>query len=95
MPNAARRWCLFTSAGDRNAIRRWLGGGAPRRWDLVVAYYGDSENEYAEISRPASYAFRQKGRRCQNFLRERKHVCAVGHELRLAHANDRDRIFAI
>lgn len=61
-----RRWCLFTSAGDKSAIRRWLAGDIPRRWDLVAAYYGDDDHEFAEISKLCSYAFRMKGSKFQN-----------------------------
>jgi hypothetical protein len=64
-----RRWCLFTSAGDKNAISLWLAGDAPRRWDLVAAYYGDSHDEFAEISKLCSYAFRTKGSKFQNLKR--------------------------
>jgi hypothetical protein len=56
-----QRWCIFTSAGDHNSIRLWLKGDAPRRWDLVAAYYGDNEHEFVEISKMSSYAFRTKG----------------------------------
>ena len=38
--NEQRRWCLFTSAGDRSAVRRWVAGDELREWDLVAAYYG-------------------------------------------------------
>jgi hypothetical protein len=61
-----RRWCLFTSAGDKNSIRLWLAGDMPRRWDLVVAYYGDSDHVFSEISKHCSYAFRTKGSKFQN-----------------------------
>jgi hypothetical protein len=61
-----RRWCLFTSAGDRNAIRLWLQGDAPRRWDLVIAYYGDNNDRFSEISELCFYAFRTKGSKFQN-----------------------------
>ena len=61
-----RRWCLFTSAGDRSAIRRWVAGDAPRRWDLVAAYYDDDDDEFSEISKLCSYAFRTKGSKFQN-----------------------------
>jgi hypothetical protein len=61
-----RRWCVFTSAGDNSAIRLWLAGDAPRRWDLVAAYYGDDDDEYAAISKLCSYAFRSKGGKFQN-----------------------------
>ena len=45
-----KRWCIFTSAGDHNAIRLWLQGNVPQRWDLIVAYYGDDDHEFAEIN---------------------------------------------
>ena len=61
-----RRWCLFTSAGDNSAIRLWLAGDAPRRWDLVAAYYGENADEFAEISRLCSFAFATKGSKFQN-----------------------------
>jgi hypothetical protein len=64
-----RRWCLFTSAGERSAIRLWLAGDTLRRWDLVVAYYGEDSNEYAEISKFCSFAFRTKGSKFQNLKR--------------------------
>jgi hypothetical protein len=59
------RWCIFTSAGDHNAIRLWLQGDVPRRWDLIVAYYGDSDHEFAEINKISSNAFRAKGGKFQ------------------------------
>jgi hypothetical protein len=104
MPDIARQWCLFTSAGDRNAIRQWLDGGAPRRWDLVVAYYGDSENEYAEISILAFHAFRQKGSKFQNlksfdaanphFFDQYSHVWVCDDDIQMC-AEDIDEAFAI
>ena len=66
MIDQQRTWCLFTSAGDKNSIRLWLQGDSPRRWDLVVAYYGDDEDEFSEISAVAVYAFRTKGAKFQN-----------------------------
>jgi hypothetical protein len=66
---AKRRWCIFTSAGDRNVISRWLEGDTPQRWDLVVAYYGDNEHTFAEISKLSSYAFLSKGGKFQNLKR--------------------------
>src|SRR5215469_4320961 len=61
-----RRWCLFTSAGDKNAIRLWLSGDGPRRWDLVVAYYGDSDREFSELSELCNYSYRTRGFKYQN-----------------------------
>ena len=61
-----KRWCLFTSAGDKNAVRRWLEDGAARRWDLIVAYYGDDEQEFSVLTEASRYAFRTKGGKFQN-----------------------------
>jgi len=60
------RWSIFTSAGDNNSIRMWFEGGVSRRWDLIVAYYGDNEREFAELSRVSNYAFRTKGGKFPN-----------------------------
>lgn len=59
-----RRWCMFTSAGDRNAVRLWLDGGM-KQWDLVVGYYGDSGEEFSELTKLSSHAFRAKGGKWQ------------------------------
>ena len=61
-----RRWCLFTSAGDKNAVRLWLAGDATRGWDLVAAYYGDNDDEFTQIRQLCSYAFRSNGGKFQN-----------------------------
>ncbi len=61
-----QRWCVFTSAGDQNAVRLWLAGDATRRWDLVAAYYGKNDDEFAALSKLCSYAFRTKGGKFQN-----------------------------
>jgi hypothetical protein len=61
-----RRWCLFTSAGDRSNIRVWLKDKAPREWDLVAAYYGDNDQTFSEIRRICTYAFRTTGSKFQN-----------------------------
>ena len=60
-----KRWCIFTSAGDHNAIRLWVQGDMPRRWDLIVAYYGDNERVFAEINNISANAFRAKGGKFQ------------------------------
>ena len=60
-----KRWCIFTSAGDHNAIRLWVQGDMPRRWDLIVAYYGDNERVFAEINKISANAFRAKGGKFQ------------------------------
>ena len=60
-----KHWCIFTSAGDHNAIRLWLQGDVPRRWDLIVAYYGDNDRVFAEINKLSSNAFRAKGGKFQ------------------------------
>ena len=59
-----RRWCIFTSAGDRNAVRLWLKDSLAR-WDLVVAYYGDDRAEFAELTKASPHAFRARGGKWQ------------------------------
>lgn len=61
-----RRWCLFTSAGDKNNIQLWLDEVAPRRWDLVTAYYGDNDHLFQKISNHCLYSFPTKGSKFQN-----------------------------
>jgi hypothetical protein len=61
-----RPWCLFTSAGDRNAVRQWLRNASTRKWDLVLAYYGDSDNEYSALCALSNHAYRAKGGKFQN-----------------------------
>lgn len=39
---------VFTSAGDRSNIERWLGGR--RNFDLWITYYGDAPGRYADIA---------------------------------------------
>jgi hypothetical protein len=99
-----RRWCLFTSAGSENAIRLWLKGDTPRRWDLVVAYYGDNDLEFSEISKVSSHAFRSKGGKFQNlkklveqspgFFDQYSHVWVCDDDIRMS-AEQIDEAFAI
>jgi len=96
MTDHQRPWCLFTSAGDKNSIRLWLRGDAPRRWDLVVAYYGDNEEEFSEISAVASHAFRTKGGKFQNlkklaeqnprFFDRYSHIWVCDDDIRMSRA---------
>ena len=99
-----KRWCIFTSAGDNNAIRLWLLGDVPRRWDLIVAYYGDNDNEFEEINRISSNAFRAKGGKFQNLkklmvhspqcLDQYSHVWVCDDDIRMSAAQINDA-FAI
>ena len=61
-----RRWCIFTSAGDNNAIRGWFEGDTLNQWDLIIAYYGDNEQEFSELARLCTNTFRAKGGKFQN-----------------------------
>jgi len=100
----AQRWCIFTSAGDHSSIRLWLQGDTQRRWDLVVAYYGDDSGEFEEIKRLSAYAFRTKGGKCQNlqkfvtqnpkFLDRYSYVWVCDDDLRMS-AKQIDEAFAI
>jgi hypothetical protein len=69
--SAGRRWCIFTSAGDRNAIRLWTESADARRWDLVVVYYGDDDDAFAALAARADHVIRDKGSKFQNL---RKHA---------------------
>jgi hypothetical protein len=95
-----RRWCIFTSAGEKNAIRSWLAGDTPRRWDLVAAYYADDDNEFVEISKSCSYAFRTKGSKFQNlkklimehpqFFGQYSHVWVCDDDIQMSAAQIRE-----
>jgi chitin disaccharide deacetylase len=61
-----KRWCIFTSAGDNNAVRLWSKDKVPRRWDLVVAYYGNNREEFSKLCKMSTRAFRSKGGKFQN-----------------------------
>ena len=43
-----RRNLVFTSAGDRSNVDRWLAGR--RNFDLWISYYGDEPGRHAEIA---------------------------------------------
>ncbi len=45
---AHRRNLVFTSAGDRSNIARWLKGR--RNFDLWISYYGDEPERYSDIA---------------------------------------------
>jgi hypothetical protein len=62
----AGRYCIFVSAGDRHKIDLWLKDAPNRKWNLIVAYYGDDDGEYVRLSAVAKRAFRQKGGKFQN-----------------------------
>ncbi|MEO3473816.1 hypothetical protein AAFN86_18255 [Roseomonas sp. CAU 1739] len=61
-----QRHCVFTSAGDRNAVRHWLPPGGDRTFDLLVAFYGDDDTRFAELREVATRAWRIKGGKMQN-----------------------------
>ena len=56
-----RRQLVFTSAGDRSNLKHWLDG--PREFDLVVVFYGDEPNDYADV---CEYYFVRKGSKFGN-----------------------------
>src|ERR1700756_4738985 len=66
IPGMAGRYCIFVSAGDRHKIDLWLKDAPNRKWNLIVAYYGDDDGEYVRLSAVAKRAFRQKGGKFQN-----------------------------
>lgn len=104
MKKPGQRWCIFTSAGDHNAIRLWLKDNTPRRWDLVAAYYGDDNEEFSEIARASSYAFRAKGGKWQilkkfvaqnpQFFDQYSHIWASDDDIKMS-PTQIDQAFAI
>lgn len=62
----ARRLCVFTSAGDRNAVAGWLPPDRARDFDLLVAFYGEDEARHAELVAIADRCWRIKGGKYQN-----------------------------
>jgi hypothetical protein len=68
-PPRKNRWCIYTSAGDRNNVAQWLSGGGQRRWDLIASYYGDTEARFAELSQRSVFCERAKGSKFQNLKR--------------------------
>jgi hypothetical protein len=60
------RWCVFTSAGDYSNVCSWIPADGRKRWDLVVAFYGDSDSECARLAAVADMLFRSRGSKFQN-----------------------------
>lgn len=60
-PVAHRRYLVFTSAGDRNAVASWL--GPSREFDLMVVWYGQGEGAVEDL---ADYYLRRPGSKFQN-----------------------------
>ena len=54
-------YLVFTSAGDRGSVERWLDG--PRSFDLWITYYGDAGARYEDLG---TYYNRRKGSKFQN-----------------------------
>lgn len=54
-------YLVFTSAGDRASLERWLKGS--RNFDLWITYYGDAGTRFQEL---ATYYNRRKGSKFQN-----------------------------
>jgi hypothetical protein len=65
-PAQTRRRCVFTSAGDRNVVAGWLPPDGARDFDLFVAFYGEDEARFAELSHLADRVWRIKGGKAQN-----------------------------
>jgi len=53
-----QRFCVFTSAGDRNTVRRWLPPSGDRCFDLLVAFHGQDDTRFAEMRETATRAWR-------------------------------------
>lgn len=63
---ARRRYCVFTSAGDRNNLAGWFHAAAARDWDLVAVFYGDDPEKREEVRMLADKFFVRKGSKFQN-----------------------------
>jgi hypothetical protein len=61
----ARRCCIFVSAGERHNIKQWLSGDN-RSWDLITAYYGESEVIAEELRKISDTFVISKGSKFQN-----------------------------
>ena len=59
-------WCVFTSAGDYSNVGAWIPTDGNRKWDLIVAFYGDSEAECAQLTAIADRLIRSRGSKFQN-----------------------------
>jgi Protein of unknown function (DUF707) len=61
MPSPKHKNLVYTSAGDRSNLARWLGGS--REFDLWITYYGDNSGRYENI---ADYYNDRKGGKFPN-----------------------------
>lgn len=73
------RSCIFTSAGDRNAVRQWLPADGSRPFDLLIAFYGDDDARFEELRAIATRIWRIKGSKMQNL-----HALVQGGEIDLS-----------
>ncbi|WP_342152846.1 glycosyltransferase [Methylorubrum sp. SB2] len=61
----ANRWCIFTSAGDHSHVSNWqIGTSVPT--DLIIAFYGDSDDEFEKLKQVSRACIRIKGSKFQN-----------------------------
>ncbi len=68
------RWCVFTSAGDFHNILSWTDDkDQERQWDLIVAFYGESEAEFQSLSSVSTILFKSKGSKWQNLKKFYEH----------------------
>jgi hypothetical protein len=59
-------YCIFTSAGDNSNVASWLPPDGVPDWDLIVDFYGKSEEAYNALAKHADIIFRCKGGKFQN-----------------------------
>lgn len=58
--------CIFTSAGDNNNVSVWRDTANASCWDLITAFYGDDEAEFAALAGVSTQIARAKGSKFQN-----------------------------
>jgi hypothetical protein len=64
--HAPRRWCVFVSAGDFSNVAAWVEQEPDRQWDLIVAFYGDSDEEFRKLKELSDAIFPIKGGKFPN-----------------------------
>ncbi|MEO3474822.1 hypothetical protein AAFN86_23375 [Roseomonas sp. CAU 1739] len=60
------KYCIFTSAGNRNVIKSWVNTTSFRQFDLIVAYYDDDDITFQSLQNLSDLCFRIKGGKYQN-----------------------------
>jgi hypothetical protein len=60
------KYCVFSSVGDHSNLLNWFKNDLNPNWDLIVAFYGDRDDEFERISSHAVFSTKIKGSKFQN-----------------------------